>query len=100
MHNIATTYVHSVTLSTMPLSHLRQQIDRTDREILERIARRLTLAMQTASLKNAVRDPGREEELRRLWTEEAEKLDISPEPCLAILRILIDESVRLQQSSH
>ena len=82
----------------MSLPHLRQQIDQLDREIIERIAKRLALAQQTTSLKSSVYDAKREEELKTLWRTEAQKHSLNPEPCLAILQILIDEAARLQNS--
>lgn len=81
----------------MNLIHLRQQIDATDRGILQLLAHRMDLARRIRGFKKTVKDQRREDDLRHLWRDESHRLGLSEEFSLEILERLLAESTRIQR---
>jgi prephenate dehydratase/chorismate mutase len=77
------------------LAELRAQIDDTDRKLLRLLDQRIEYALQTARLKAAVTDAGREEEVLANVRQAAYGL-LSGEFVAGLYRAVIDESKRLQ----
>ena len=82
-----------------PLQDIRNQIDQLDRELLQKLAERFALCMQTRAHKTQSLDTSREEEVRSAWISEAQALGISPDFALAVLDLLLQESKALQNTS-
>jgi chorismate mutase len=83
----------------MTLTDLRAQVDQLDQKILKLLKERFECCMQMTVLKDKVVDPGREEELKNMWKEEARTLGLSEEFALELLSIFLQESKRLQNAA-
>jgi prephenate dehydratase/chorismate mutase len=77
------------------LADLRAQIDDTDRKLLRLLDQRIEFALQTARLKAAITDSGREDEVLTRVRSAAYGL-LSEEFVGGLYRAIIDESKRLQ----
>lgn len=83
----------------MNLLTIRQCIDRIDTEILHALGRRMDVVRGIAQLKNAIRDPKREQDLMKKWKKQAKEEGFSKECAEEILRAILRESRRIQQET-
>ncbi len=82
----------------MKLQALREEIDRIDEDILERLNRRLSLAHQTRGLKSGIYDPERERRvLDRLELLLANFEFLRADFIAAVYGEILRESRRIQQ---
>ena len=85
------------------LGALRDEIAAIDRAIAEAIARRLAVARQVGSVKAETHEPTRDYEVEALvmarWREALEPTGIAPGRAEALARWMVEESVRVQQTS-
>ena len=95
-----TLVVHADTVTTESLGLLRQQIDRIDNDLIELLAKRMTVARDIGAYKKEhgmpVVQPGRYNDLMQRRVADAESLDLSPEFVRGILAAIHEESVRQQ----
>lgn len=86
------------------LAQLREQIDATDREILQALARRCALVEQAAAAKaqtqEAVFSPRRERELLDKWREQASALGVDPALAQDLIRRVLRNSYGGSDSGH
>lgn len=82
-----------VTLGTRPLAVLRSMVDSIDRELLQLLARRLTVVGEIADWKRQhgarIRDPAREAELLQERRALAETLGLQPQTVESIFRLVL-----------
>ena len=83
----------------MSLPFLRKEIDGIDKNVLELLAKRFTIAEQIGHHKTMVQDVAREKELRHIWKLQAEALSLSPTFAMALLDLILGESHRIQSTS-
>ena len=84
----------------MTLEELRRQIDALDKNLLQKIADRLELCKKTNAEKNGqIDDLEREEEIRKLWQEEAKRLELSDSFTEAVLDLILAESKYQQEEN-
>lgn len=80
----------------MPLSHLREQIDQVDRQLIDLLAKRLALVHQVGEVKSAhgipVYAPVRETEMLAARRQEAEKQGVPADLMEDVLRRIMRES--------
>jgi len=85
------------------LATLRERLDATDREILEKLKARLDLVAEVASLKAAglpfLRDHERENEVLERAEAGARELGLDPVRCREVFRGLLAMSVRVQEAT-
>jgi chorismate mutase / prephenate dehydrogenase len=86
------------------LDDLRVELAAVDREILRLAARRRELAARVGAVKTregrAIQDPGQEEAVLRRAREEARALDLPPALAEAIMRLLIDSALTVQEEGR
>lgn len=86
------------------IQHLRDEIRRLDRELVELTAQRLALAKRVGELKKSVGQPIRnfvvEAEAIRLAREAAQQLGVRPDLAEELLKIEIQESLRVQEKDR
>jgi len=89
-------------LSETEIARLRDEIAEVDREIIGLVAKRLDLAAQVGSEKKILgrplRDQRAEERVRARLLAEATKREISPSFGEGLAQLLIEESLRRQES--
>jgi chorismate mutase/prephenate dehydratase len=86
----------------MSLDSLRRKIDRIDDRIVDLLAERIGLALETAALKPAVRDAGREAAIvSRLQARASASIPgrLSPDFIAALYALIFAESRKAQESS-
>ena len=85
----------------MELTELRKKIDQTDEEILRVLAKRMALIPGIAEYKRKnslpLRQPEREQELIARKKELAKELGLSQKFVEKLFRIIIEESLRLEE---
>ena len=79
-----------------PLTDIRKQIDRLDSEILTKIEERLEYCRLASQHKDQIFDPQREEQVRKLWFDQAAELHLSPSFANDLLSLILTESKRMQ----
>lgn len=91
-------------MSDEEIAQLRDEIRRLDRELVELTAHRLALAKRVGELKKSVGQPIRnfvvEAEAIRLVREAAVALDVRPDLAEELLKIEIQESLRVQEKDR
>lgn len=89
---------------TGEIDRLRDEIRSVDRQLVELTARRLALARRVGELKQTVGQPIRnyvvEAEAIRLVREAAEKLGVRPQLAEELLKLEIQESLRVQEKDR
>ena len=84
------------------IERLRKNVDELDEKILELIEQRMNLVREIYKKKEnegkPVEDKKREEELKRIWLEKAEKLGINNESLIKILNEILKISKQTQQN--
>lgn len=87
----------------MNLQELRSQLDRTDNELLELVARRQSIIRQIAQVKQStgfpLRDFRREREVLQLAAANAERIGIAPAVAEDLMRLLIRYSLTSQEKA-
>ena len=85
----------------MDLNEIRKELDKLDFELVNIIARRFGFMKDVARFKKennlGIRDFVREKKIIEEKRELVQELGVSPDVIEKIFRILIDESVRLQE---
>ena len=85
------------------LTHLREQIDQIDSELIELIAQRMGISREIAEYKKQVNepiyDPHREEAMFAKLTSTGKELGLPPMVVKAIWQEIITQSRRLQQQA-
>lgn len=86
-----------------PLHGIRERIDAVDEALLELLARRMSLVEEVGTVKQAaagtpVLDPAREREIARRWAETAERHGLSGAFADRVLRELLSQSRRTQET--
>lgn len=82
------------------LAEVRTLIDAVDADIAALLQRRFELAMHTRALKTQVEDPSRESDVAQHWQGLAQAHHLSRPFTEALLRLILQESKRLQNERH
>lgn len=82
------------------LTEIRTLIDAIDTDIAALLQRRFELAMHTRALKTQVEDPSRESDVAQHWQGLSQAYHLSRPFSEALLRLILQESKRLQSERH